>query len=77
MHQPAVRIHFYHTQNEYSVINLINKSIKNWDVLMAAFSESETSYRTRSLPAWGKVKQRPVTITDDIATLYVKVIESL
>lgn len=38
-----------------------------------AFSESETSYRTRSLPAWGKIKQRPVTITDDIANLYVKV----
>lgn len=43
--------------------------------MITAFSETETSYRTRSLPAWGKLKQRPVTITDDIATLYVKVFE--
>ncbi|XP_031629989.1 uncharacterized protein LOC116345082 [Contarinia nasturtii] len=36
----------------------------------SAFSECE-NYRTRSLPAWGRIKQRPVT-TDDIANLYVK-----
>lgn len=41
--------------------------------IILAFSECEANYRTNSLPAWGKLKQRPVTINDDIATLYVKV----
>lgn len=58
----------------YSSIVLKINSLNDLQYYYAAFSESETSYRTRSLPAWGKGRQRPVTaITDDIATLYVKV----
>lgn len=39
----------------------------------SVLSESESSYRTRSLPAWGKTKQRPVSITADLEELYTKV----
>ncbi|KAJ6645562.1 hypothetical protein Bhyg_00768, partial [Pseudolycoriella hygida] len=36
-------------------------------------NETDTSYRTRSLPAWGKgSKQRPVSTADDIEELYAK-----
>lgn len=36
-------------------------------------NESDSAYRTRSLPAWGKFKQRPVSTTDDLEELYAKV----
>uniref|UniRef100_A0A1B0CMP8 Uncharacterized protein n=1 Tax=Lutzomyia longipalpis TaxID=7200 RepID=A0A1B0CMP8_LUTLO len=41
----------------------------------SVLSESEeSSYRTRSLPSWGKgAKQRPVSTTDDLEELYAKV----
>lgn len=32
-----------------------------------------TSYRTRSLPSWGKNKQRPLSNADDLEELYAKV----
>ncbi|XP_058454530.1 G-box-binding factor-like isoform X1 [Malaya genurostris] len=32
-----------------------------------------TSYRTRSLPSWGKNKQRPLSNADDLEELYTKV----
>lgn len=35
--------------------------------------ESSSNYRTRSLPAWGKIKQRPLSTADNIAELYAKV----
>lgn len=35
--------------------------------------ETETNYKTRSLPHWGKNKQRTVTLADDISNLYVTV----
>ncbi|KAG4071844.1 hypothetical protein HA402_006005 [Bradysia odoriphaga] len=37
-------------------------------------NETDSAYRTRSLPAWGKgSKQRPVSTADDIEELYAKV----
>lgn len=37
-------------------------------------SDTDSAYRTRSLPAWGKGnKQRPVSTTDDLEELYAKV----
>lgn len=40
----------------------------------SVLSESDASYRTRSLPSWGKGgKQRPVSTTDDLEELYAKV----
>ncbi|KFB42163.1 AGAP013535-PA-like protein [Anopheles sinensis] len=35
--------------------------------------ETGTSYRTRSLPSWGKNKQRPLSNADDLEELYAKV----
>lgn len=40
---------------------------------MLVLCESDPNYRTRSLPAWGKGKQRPVSTTDDLEELYAKV----
>lgn len=57
------------SQQPQSEFKLFHQIFSIW----TAFSESETNYRTRSLPAWGKLKQRPITITDDIANLYIKV----
>ena len=41
--------------------------------LILVINETDSAYRTRSLPAWGKVKQRPVSTTDDLEELYAKV----
>uniref|UniRef100_A0A182IKD2 Uncharacterized protein n=1 Tax=Anopheles atroparvus TaxID=41427 RepID=A0A182IKD2_ANOAO len=35
--------------------------------------DTGTSYRTRSLPSWGKNKQRPLSNADDLEELYAKV----
>ncbi|XP_035778913.1 probable serine/threonine-protein kinase DDB_G0280133 [Anopheles albimanus] len=35
--------------------------------------DTSTSYRTRSLPSWGKNKQRPLSNADDLEELYAKV----
>lgn len=64
------------TSGKKTVMNvswpLKNRNCKIYKFI-SAFSECEANYRTNSLPAWGKLKQRPVTINDDIANLYVKV----
>uniref|UniRef100_A0A182SI34 Uncharacterized protein n=2 Tax=Neocellia TaxID=44535 RepID=A0A182SI34_9DIPT len=36
-------------------------------------SDTNTTYRTRSLPSWGKNKQRPLSNADDLEELYAKV----
>ncbi|XP_049531313.1 putative mediator of RNA polymerase II transcription subunit 26 isoform X1 [Anopheles darlingi] len=36
-------------------------------------ADTSTSYRTRSLPSWGKNKQRPLSNADDLEELYAKV----
>ncbi|XP_053680795.1 G-box-binding factor-like [Anopheles nili] len=35
--------------------------------------DTSTTYRTRSLPSWGKNKQRPLSNADDLEELYAKV----
>lgn len=41
---------------------------------ISVLSDTDSAYRTRSLPAWGKGnKQRPVSTTDDLEELYAKV----
>ncbi|XP_052863166.1 G-box-binding factor-like [Anopheles cruzii] len=35
--------------------------------------DTSTSYRTRSLPSWGKNRQRPLSNADDLEELYAKV----
>uniref|UniRef100_A0A182MQX8 Uncharacterized protein n=1 Tax=Anopheles culicifacies TaxID=139723 RepID=A0A182MQX8_9DIPT len=35
--------------------------------------DTNTTYRTRSLPSWGKNKQRPLSNADDLEELYAKV----
>lgn len=38
--------------------------------------DTSTTYRTRSLPSWGKNKQRPLSNADDLEELYAKVVRS-
>lgn len=45
-------------------------------IYFTVLNETDSAYRTRSLPAWGKgSKQRPVSTADDIEELYAKVSE--
>lgn len=39
----------------------------------SVLSDTDSAYRTRSLPAWGKTKPRPVSTADDLEELYAKV----
>lgn len=39
----------------------------------SVLNETDSAYRTRSLPVWGKFKPRPVSTTDDLEELYAKV----
>lgn len=36
-------------------------------------SENDAAYKSRSLPSWGKSKQRPISTADDLEELYAKV----
>lgn len=51
----------------------INYKLVNYKHFPTATDETETNYKTRSLPHWGKSKQRTVTQADDISNLYVTV----
>lgn len=66
-----------HSSNQNINHPEIHKSMWAVNPLYASssvLSESDASYRTRSLPSWGKGgKQRPVSTTDDLEELYAKV----
>lgn len=54
------------------------RNILKIELHFAVLNETDSSYRTRSLPAWGKgSKQRPVSTTDDMEELYAKVNQNI
>ncbi|XP_058119537.1 homeobox protein 13-like isoform X3 [Anopheles coustani] len=77
-HQPSSS---HHHQGAQLVHTQLHKSMWAINPLYASSGvindesegETGTSYRTRSLPSWGKNKQRPLSNADDLEELYAKV----